>query len=106
MQYPVQFTLPNATINFTLTAAVKQGETFVVQGSYIREFTYFAFQIGVDYVPMTIESMTLTEAVIRVPDDYPVGNYKGRYRYILQGTTRNVVNSTGALNITVEPRAL
>jgi len=106
MQYPVQFTLPNATINFTLTATVKQGETFTLQGTYIRDFTYFAFQIGADYVPMTIESMTQTEAVIRVPEDYPLGNYKGRYRYILQGTTRNTANGAGLLNITVEPRVL
>lgn len=105
MQYPVKFTLPNAAINFTLTATVKQGETFVLQGTYLREFTYFAFQIGgVDYVPMTIESVTQTQAVIRVPDDYPVGAHKGRYRYILQGVTRNVANGAGLLHITVQPK--
>jgi hypothetical protein len=104
MQYPVQFTLPNATINFNVVTTVRQGETFALQGTYIRDFTYFALQIGVDFVPLTIESMTQTEAVIRVPDDYPVGTHKGRYRYILQGTTRNVVNSASLLSITVEPK--
>jgi hypothetical protein len=105
MQYPIQFELPAATIDFVITTTVRQGETFVLQGNYIRDFTYFALQVSGVYVPLSIESVTLTKAVVRVPDDYPIGTHRGRYDYTLQGTTRNVRNSAGLFSLTVESKA-
>lgn len=104
MQYPVQFIWPNPTVVFNVVTILKQGETFAVQGTYIRDFTYFGFQIGADYVPMIVESFTKTEVVIRVPDDYPVGTYNRRYQYTVNGTTTSNRNSSGVLSITVEPK--
>lgn len=108
MTYPFKYVNPPASLDWVSIGNVirKQGETFTIQGSFLNAFNHFAIRVNsTDYVPLIIESYTETEAIIRIPDDFPVGSYNSpvRFRMDLEGSGQKNY-TVYSVSIQVDPK--
>jgi hypothetical protein len=92
-QYPVRISYKQPDF-LPLSRELRQGESFyynVPQGNVLTSVKSVSIEDkNGTFIPITIESYTRTQLNLKIPDNFPVGNYSG-YRIKLEFDTWNPV---------------
>ena len=77
-QYPIRINYPPNGMLFLYNKTFTQGEVFTITAaatSIFRNLKSFEIKVNGQYVNLPIQSYTVYEAKVKLPDDFPPGNY-------------------------------
>lgn len=104
MQYPIRISYQQPDFGYFTTREVKQGGTFILtahttSGKVFTEVKSFAMSTdGVNWLPLPLESYTREEATVKVPEDFPIGQYN---HYRMEFNTWNTQTHAGSFTTIV-----